>query len=202
MPVTLAAQSPIPGWYAGVNPLSMAEPQTSVGPAFERRFSERIGVWGEVSYLFYNAYLNVDRKKLQGFRIIFQPRLYTSRRRTFFITPEIRLKNFSYKTGGTFINNVTADTLLNFNHKVNQFLIGGAFVMGKQFVLNRSNGFTLELTAGIGGRHRFINRKNTPAGYNYFQPKRAFGLSPDYESDNIGGPYFPLGIRFMWRIGK
>lgn len=198
--LSAGAQSPARGWYLGVNPLSMAEPQTSLGPAFERRLSNKIGIWAEASFMFYNAYLNVDRKKLRGLRLVLQPRLYTNQRRTFFITPEIRFKNFSYNTNGNFVNNGNADTLYGLNHRANQSLIGGAFVMGRQFILSRKNGFSLELTAGVGGRHRLVNRKKIPDGYEYLQPKRSFGLSPDFESDDIGGPYFPFGIRFMWRI--
>jgi hypothetical protein len=199
---TANAQTKYPYWSIGVNPFSLGESMSSIGPCAAYRLSPRIELLGEASYIFMNLYKISDWKNLHGYRFIFQPRLYTGRNKIFFITPEFRLKQYSYNTSATFINNVSLDTLKNYDHKASQLLIGGALVMGFQARLSKAHNLYLEITGGIGAKQRYIKRKNIPSGYNYNLKTGGFGLAPHYEWDNDGTPYFPLGFRLIWRLGK
>ncbi len=58
----------------------------------------------------------------------------------------------------------------------------------------------MELTAGIGGKQRYIKRKGIPSGYDYTVGSGAFGLAPHYEYNNDGTVYFPLGCRMIWKL--
>ncbi|MEJ7627264.1 MAG: DUF3575 domain-containing protein [Ferruginibacter sp.] len=186
-------------WHISFNPLNLAEPQVSIGTGFEYRFLNRFGLWSEVSVILFNSYLNKEWSKLNGFRFIFQPRYYTGDARSFFITPELRLKGFNYHTTGNFINPAIADTL-NLNYKASQMLIGGAIVFGKKINLSANKKLVLEITAGIGAKHRSIKRKDIPAGYTYLFLENAFGLAPHTNYDNDGTPYFPAGLRLFWQL--
>lgn len=187
-------------WSIGVNPFSVGESMSSIGPCAAFRFSPEFELWAEGSYIFHNLYNINDWKNMSGYRFIFQPRYYVGKNRTLFITPEFRLKQFSYTTALSFVNKTTNDTLYNYTHRASQVLAGGAFVIGGQFVLSEQKNIFLEVTAGIGGKLRFINRKNIPEGYEYKVQPGGFGLAPHYNWDNDGTPYFPLGFRLMWRL--
>lgn len=187
-------------WSIGINPFGVGESMSSLGPCTAFRFSPGFELWAEGSYIFHNLYNIHDWKNMSGYRLIFQPRYYVGKDRTLFITPEFRLKQFSYTTATPFVNKATNDTLYDYTHRASQVLIGGAFVIGSQFVLSERKKIFLEVTAGLGGKLRFINRKNIPEGYEYEVQSGGFGLAPHYNWDNDGTPYFPLGLRLMWRL--
>lgn len=197
---TASAQKKYGYWSIGFNPLSMGESMSSAGPCMAYRISPRVELWGETSFIFYNLYQLTKWQNLKGYRFIFQPRYYTGKKRTFFVTPELRIKQFSYNTALDFINASIPDTLKNYPHKSAQFLIGGALVFGKQFVLSLRHHLFLEITAGVGAKQRYITRKNIPAGYEYKITQGGFGLQPHYEWNNDGTPYFPLGVRLIWKL--
>ena len=197
---TVTAQKKYGYWSIGFNPLSMGESMSSVGPCIAYRISPRVELWGETSFIFYNLYQLANWQNLKGYRFIFQPRYYTGKSRSFFITPEFRIKQFSYNTVLDFINASIPDTLKNYAHKSSQLLIGGALVFGKQFILSPHHHLFLEITAGVGGKQRYITRKNIPAGYEYKITPGGFGLKPHYEWDNDGTPYFPMGFRLIWKL--
>ena len=64
------------GWKAGINVLSLAEPQSAVALTAEYRFERRFSVWTEVGYIFKAAYIAKDWSALSGFRFIIQPRYF------------------------------------------------------------------------------------------------------------------------------
>jgi len=198
--IRASAQKPQSYWSIGFNPLSLAESMSSIGPSVAYRLSPAIELWAEGSIIFNNLYKMEDWKNLRGYRFIFQPRFYVGRSKKIFITPEFRLKHYSYNSTGTFINSNTVDTLDNYAHKASQTLIGGAFVAGTQLNLSKRKNFLLEVTAGIGAKQRNIKRKSIPSGYEYFLQTGGFGLKPHYEYDNDGTPYFPLGFRLVWKL--
>lgn len=184
----------------GVNPFSPAESMSSIGPCISYRFSSRLELWIEASYIFHNLYKINDWQNLKGYRFIFQPRYYIGSKRGFFITPEFRLKHYTYNTSAQLINDNTNDTLDNYYHKASQYLYGGAVVIGKQFNLSKQKNLFLEATVGLGGKYRTIQRRNIPDGYSYKITTGGFGLAPHYEWDKDGTPYFPLGLRFVWHF--
>lgn len=187
-------------WSIGVNPLSLAESQLSLGPCVAYRFSERIELWAEASYIFANSYMPKEWKNMSGFRFILQPRYFMGYNKTFFIAPEFRIKNYSFNNRLEFVNTTTRDTLHNFAFREDQTLAGGALVFGKKYLVSAKHNINLELTFGIGSRQRNIKRKNVPAGYNYLYGTRHYALAPTYEDDRSQAPYFPLGVRFIWNL--
>ncbi len=196
------AQTKYPYWSVGVNPLSPGESMSSIGPSVAYRISLKFELWSEASFIFYNLYEINDWKNLKGYRFILQPRYYFGPGKSFYLAPEFRLKHFSYNTSLTFINNSIPDTLRSYAHKASQVLAGGAFVMGKQFLLSKRHHLYLDVTAGLGAKQRYINRKNIPAGYKYEIQPGGFGLAPHYEYNNDGTPYFPLGFRLLWQLNN
>ena len=58
----------------------------------------------------------------------------------------------------------------------------------------------MELTAGIGGKQRYIKRKGIPSGYDYTVGSGGFGLAPHYEYNNDGTVYYPLACRVIWEL--
>ena len=195
------AQKKYPYWSVGFNPLSMGESMSSIGPCVAYRISPRAELWGEASFIYNNLYKIAGWDHLRGFRFIFQPRYYTNKSRTFFIAPEFRLKQFSYHTSHEFINAAIPDTLHHYAYKASQVLVGGAFVFGRRFMMSARHHLFWEITAGIGGKVRLINRKNIPPGYKY-ETYRLLAFQHDYEADNQGEVYFPLGIRLIWQLNR
>ncbi len=200
--VAMNAQKKYPYWSVGFNPFSIGESMSSIGPCAAYRISPRVELWGEASFIFYNLYKLTQWNDLRGYRFIFQPRYYTGKGRNFFVAPEFRLKQFSYNTSLDFIDPAIPDTLKNYAHKSSQVLVGGAFVLGGQVTLSQRHNLFLEITAGVGGKQRYINRKNIPAGYKYEITMGGFGLKPHYDWDNDGTVYFPLGLRLIWKLKK
>ncbi|MBI3138984.1 MAG: hypothetical protein HYZ15_10395 [Sphingobacteriales bacterium] len=219
------AQQKSPYWTAGFNPLGPVESLSSLGPCVGYRISPAFGFWTEGTYIFHNLYKIAGWEKVRGYRFLFQPRFYSGgkshsgRRKKvarslfqprfysggeqrIFLTPELRIKNFSYQAVLPFINKATGDTLQQYRHRASQFQLGGALVLGVQTRLPGRRNFFLELTAGIGGKLRYIKRKNIPAGYAVELQQRGFGLAPHYEWDNDSTPYVPLGLRLTWELAR
>lgn len=196
------AQQQFPYWTAGLNPLGPGESLSSIGPCAGYRVSPVIGFWAEGSYIFYNLYKVAGWEKVRGYRFLFQPRYYLGSERRLFLAPELRIKNFSYQAVLSFVNKATGDTLPHYRHRASQFLLGGALVIGIQTRLPGRGNFFLELTAGIGGKMRYIKRRNIPPGYSFEVQRGGFGLAPHYEWDHDGTPYVPLGARLTWKLNR
>ncbi len=190
-------------WRVGVNPLALAEPHLSIGPCVSYRFNERLELWTEASFIFANSYLPTPWANVKGFRYILQPRYFTGDEENFFIAPELRIKEYGFinTSQKKFINTALADTSFFSGFKETQFLIGGSVVIGMQITLSKKKHISMDLTLGIGAKHRVIKRKNVPEGYeSYFEPQRGYGLGPHYEYNDDGTVYIPLCARFLWRL--
>ncbi|MDB5200704.1 MAG: hypothetical protein JWQ27_113 [Ferruginibacter sp.] len=192
------AQKKTAFWEVGANPFSLAEPHTALSAFATYHINPRFELWTEGAYLFHNAWMLPDRwTNLSGFRLAIQPRYILKEFGDMFIAPEFRLKQFSINNIQTFVNYSSGDTLSDLHFREKQTLTGGALVFGKRVVLSKT--CNLELTAGIGARMRWIQRKNIPAGYSIPTVKDAYGLAPHYEFED-GMPYFPIGIRISWEL--
>ncbi len=128
--ITSYAQKEKSYWSVGTNPLSLAEPQMSIGPCFSFGLSKRVELWGETSLIFANAYMPDKWKKMYGLRFLFQPRYLIGEDKSIFITTEFRFKN-----NLEFINSPSHDTFKNFRFTETQLLIGGGIVFGKRHVI-------------------------------------------------------------------
>jgi len=191
-----------PDWNIGVNPFSIFEPLSNIGPCAEIRVSPTVGCWSELSYIFRNQYQLNDWQRVRGYRFIFQPRFYLGRGRYFFVAPEFRLKRFNYSITLDFENKQTGDTLNNYFHRATQTQTGGGLVLGMRSWLSRKNNLTMELTGGLGAKNRQISRHHIPAGYSYEIVTGGFGLAPHYEWDNDLAIYFPVSIRLVWKLDR
>ena len=191
-------------WSVGFNPLSFAESAMSIGPCVSYRLSERIGFWTEASYIFKNSYLPNKWKGVEGFRGIFQTRFYKGKKRNKFIAAEFRIKEYSFSNESslTYTTGDTSNDIMFSNFKETQLLVGGALVFGKEYILVKKQNIYMEFTFGLGGKHRFIDRNFVvPDGYSQFVIRPIDGPFLNiYGSDNQGTIYFPLALRFFWRL--
>ena len=195
-----SAQANKPEWLIGVNPFSLFEPLSNIGPCAEIRVSPSVGFWAEATYIIRSQYQLNDWQKVKGTRFIFQPRFYVGKKKYFFVAPEFRLKRFNYTIGLDFINAQTQDTLQNYLHRATQVQAGGGLVLGFRSWLSRKHNLTMEFTSGLGAKNRQITRKNIPSGYQYEHGWGGFGLAPHYEWDNDVALYFPCSIRLIWKL--
>lgn len=187
-------------WSVGINPLGLVEPMPLIGPSVSYRFSPRIELWAEASYIFSNLYIFPDWRRVRGYRFILQPRFYPGRNHLFFVAAEFRLKHFTYKTYDNFINPSSLDTLNNFHYKGSQILPGGAVLIGKTISLDQKDRLFLEMTFGLGSKLRKVKFENVPAGFvrAYYQKK--YSLNVEYDVNNAHLFYMPLGLRIMWKL--
>ena len=195
------SQKKSPSLRIGINPLSLAESQLSIGPCISYRVSDRFQLWTEASYIFANSYMPAEWKKMKGFRFIFQPRYFTGHQRSFFIAPEFRIKAFQFNNRLNVINQFTQDTLYKYHLRERQQLIGGALVFGKIFTLSKKKGIQLEVTMGFGEKRRLIKYFQLPEGYAVQDMRGSdIAISPGYESHNDHVVYFPMAGRILWEI--
>ncbi len=188
-------------WKIGVNPLSLAESQMSLGPNVSYRVADRFQLWAEASYIFRNSYMLHDWTNMKGYRFIFQPRYIFGKYRDMFLSPEFRFKRFHVNTDARFIND-RGDSIKRFPATEQQTLKGGALVLGKTFTLSEKKGIRLEVTFGIGSKSRRIEIKDSRPGYTPLKTYegRHEGIGPDYEIENSSIPYFPIGARITWDL--
>lgn len=203
--------------YFSMNFFSMAEPQFALGPSFGARISERSEFFAEAAYVakspFYNNSWN-DVEKLTGARVIIQYRyhflqqwkpwfnfrkkskLLRSRHQPF-IGFEFRIKPVSFSTKGSFVNKTIQDTLFNYPFNANAFTFGGALIFGNTFNLSSDNKWKLEVTFGIGAKHKLVNFKTVPQNYiPFYNDRIAFQVPLLYEE--IGSAIFPCAIRIRY----
>lgn len=194
------AQSSKSYWKVGINPLGLLEPMPLIGPAASYRFSPKIELWSEASYIFSNLYIFPDWKNVKGYRFILQPRFYPGRDQSFFIAAEFRLKHYTYKSYDDFYNASGGDTLHDFHYDASQVLLGGAVLAGETISLDKKDHLFLELTLGLGSKVRKVKIENAPAGFEKIYYQRRYALSASYDINNANLFYMPLGIRIMWKL--
>ncbi len=193
-------QTAKPYWSVGVNPLGLLEPMSLIGSSVSYRFSPKIELWSEASYIFSNVYIFPDWKQVRGYRFILQPRFYPNRNHLFFVAAEFRLKHFIYKTYDNFINSSRTDTLTNFHYNASQVLPGGAVLIGGTVRLDRKDRLSLEMTFGLGSKVRKVKMKNIPEGFERLYEQRKYILNIEYDRNNADLFYMPIGFRLKWKL--
>jgi hypothetical protein len=196
-----SAQSDHAYWSVGLNPLGIGEIISAVGPCASYRVSPHLELWIEWAYLFEGPWGVYKWRNIKGYRLIFQPRYYIGKSKRFFLTPEFRLKHYSYNSVDQFINPGNGDTLNNQSYHGSQFLTGGAFILGEQLVLSRRHNLHLEVTIGLGSKYRQITRTKIPDGY-FFNGYTSNGIGPAFSLNGINSLYVPLGFRLIWKLNR
>jgi hypothetical protein len=209
------------GKYLSFNPLGLLEPQIAVGFGAGTRTSERSEFFTEIAYLGRNPIYKYDELNYyHGVRFLAQYRYHflqqwrplinlgriteyqRERRRKgqFFVGVEFRFKPVYFSAYNAFENKITADTLNKFPYKASAQSIGGAIFFGETVTLNKKSNWLLELTIGIGARHKFVKYTNVPQGYSVIpkQP-REWNFVPDIDAA-VGMPYLPCTIRLRYLI--
>ena len=189
-------------WSIGVNPFSIFEPQSTLGPSVSYRFDDKFVLWVELGYILKNSIiLPTIRKDLKGFRMITQPRYYINNRKTRFIALDFRFKNYSYtNTSGIDFKDFNTSNVIHIsNFKQTQNVFGIAFILGKQY--NLFNNFFLESNIGLGVKFRKVNlHNNIPSNYTQLDNiGRHDGDKINYNRNGIS-VYVPLSIRFFWEL--
>jgi hypothetical protein len=206
--------------YFSFNPLALAELQIAISAGFGNRFTERSEYFTELSYIAKHPLYDMPEKRLHGFRFLAQYRYhflqrwrplinlgnFTKRnkernaRNNPFIGVEFRLKPFNFSATNTFIRRTPADTLNKFLYNANAVSVGGAILFGETYNISANGKLKIEITFGIGGKHKFVKFKNIPNGYQLpqFEPVEWNFIPEIYES--IAMPYFPSTIRLRYLI--
>ena len=203
------------GKYITFNPFAIFEPQATIGLGFGNRFSQRSEFYGELSYLTKTPFYDYRINDLRGYKIVTQYRYHflqqwkpiingsrvaRERRGRFqpFTGIEFRFKNFSFSSNKTIYSDLPRDTISSYNYKTTATVIGGAIIFGSTYKISRNEKWNLEVTSGIGARHRFVKNLNLPAGYKVLDQRRyyAFRLPPIDEA--IGLPYFPIAVKIKY----
>ena len=193
-------QTAKPYWSVGINALGLLEPMPLIGPSVSYRFSPKIELWSEASYIFSNIYIFPDWRQVRGYRFILQPRFYPGRNHLFFVAAEFRLKHFTYKTYDDFINPSTTDTLTSFHYIGSQVLPGGAVLIGGTIPHGRKDRLFLEMTFGLGSKLRRVKMENVPKGFEKLYDQRSYAFKVEYDVNNANLFYMPLGIRLKWKL--
>jgi hypothetical protein len=209
------------GKYLSFNPLGLLEPQIAIGFGAGTRISKRSEFFSEIAYLGRNPIYKYDELVFyHGIRFLAQYRYHflqqwrplinlgsitvhqreRRRKSQSFIGIEFRFKPVYFSAYNTFANSTTANTLDKFEYKATTQSIGGAILFGETVNLSSNGNWLLELTIGIGAKHKFVQYKNIPEGYTVVpkQP-REMDFVPDIDKP-IGMPYIPSTIRLRYII--
>ena len=187
-----------PYWTISFNLLGFAEPQAAIGASAAYRFSKRLELWNEISFLCQNIYKTSNNRNAAGIRYLLQPRYFIGQSKLFFIGAEFRLKRVSFDDVNTFINESIPDTLQHYNHRTLNTFIAAAIVFGGQWKLNNKGNMFIELISGVGGKERKVYFKNIPAGYKFFEIRPIDGPFVSKNNSGIGLPYLSFAVRLGW----
>lgn len=202
--------------YFSFNPFGFTEPQMAIGAGFGNRFSLRSEYFTELSYVFKTPFYSYQASSLSGFRLVSQYRYhflpagihtgnsgYKKERVTKterFVGIEFRLKMYGFSGTNTFVNNTTQDTLKSVAYNANAVSLGGAIVFGNTYNISKNRKWKIEVTAGIGARHKLVNFKGALKEYEIIIRRKPDGLSPPYVFEAVGMPYIPCTIRLKYII--
>lgn len=184
------------------NSLGLAEPQAAVGLGFTKMFAPRSSYFTELSYIFKSPFYQEAYPVTGGYRWLLQYRYHNIKdnRRNHFWGAEFRMKGYGFTGTNTFINKVSNDTLITYPYKAQATSVGGAILLGTIFNLSRNNRWQMEITCGIGAKHKFVKYKNLQQGYKPTFPEGGWGLKPPEINEAVGMPYFPTTIRLRYCI--
>lgn len=197
------AQLPKGSYAIGVNPFGFGEPSIAIGVSGYHQFSNKISIMAEPSFLIGNIHSFPNTwKQIKGFRIVVQPKVSVSFDNKFYMGLDGRFKTYSFKSTGSFIKNDLSDTITVNNFFQRQTLFGGALMFGLYVNLNKKSTVFLDMSMGIGVKHRLIKRVSNIAGYDkfYLQRQSDVALYPQYEYNNAGTVYAPGGIRLIFLL--
>jgi Protein of unknown function (DUF3575) len=187
--------------YFSFNPFGLAEPQMAIGAGFGCRFSERSEYFTELSYLLKTPFYSYQANSLNGFRFLGQYRYHFLQKNTNrFIGAEFRLKMYEFTGKNTFVNNTSHDTLKSVSYNANAVSLGGAIVFGNTYNLSRNGMWKIEITAGIGAKHKLVSFKRALKEYEVIIQSKPDGLAPPYIFEAVGMPYIPCTIRLKYLI--
>ena len=201
--------------YFSFNPFGLAEPQMATGLGFGNHFTERSEYFTELSYISKTPFYATLPHDLNGYRLLLQYRyhffegfpglnmLFKRLQRNdgnSFIAIEFRIKGYNFTSTNTFTKENPADTLQQYAYRAGAVSVGGAIVFGKSYNLSNDGNWKFEITAGIGGKQKFVKYKNVPAGYQSIIVNGGFGLKPPSIQEPVGMPYFPCTLRLKYII--
>lgn len=202
--------------YFSFNPFGLAEPQMAIGAGFSNRFTSRSEYFTEVSYIAKTPFYSYQASSLSGFRFLSQYRYHflPASMRTKntdlkkermanaerFVGLEFRLKMYAFSGTNTFVNKTTQDTLRSVAYKANAVSLGGAVVFGNTYNISKNQKWKIEITAGIGVKHKIVNIKDELKGYEIVIQRKPDGLAPPYIFEAVGMPYIPCTIRLKYLI--
>ncbi|MBN9383701.1 MAG: hypothetical protein J0H74_23290 [Chitinophagaceae bacterium] len=197
--LSLRAQPPS-RWTLSFNPFGLVEPPAAIGLGVGYRFSRRVELWSETSFLT-NGLFQTEGP-LAGIRQILQTKYFIYKDGSFFVAAEVRYKNFQYRDKEDFYNPATHDSLRSFSNFSRHYFFGAGLQVGGREPLTRDGKLQVELVAGLGVRKVYIEREDVPQGYEY----RNFHASKDVNAienaRNPGPMYFPGSIRLIYLFGK
>ncbi len=209
------------GKYLSFSPLGLIEPQIAVGFGAGNRISNRSEFFSEIAYLGRNPLYKYDELIFyHGARLLAQYRYHflqqwrplinlgfitkyqreRRRKNQAFIAVEFRYKPVSFSADNSFFDSIRNIGLQNFQYKAISQSIGGAILFGETVKLNKEENFLLELTIGIGAKHKFVKYTNVPQGYSVLPKRpREWNFVPDIDAA-VGTPYMPCTLRLRYLI--
>lgn len=197
--LSLQAQPPT-RWVLSFNPFGLMEPPAAIGLGVGYRFSRRIELWSETSFLT-NGYFQTEGP-LTGIRQMLQTKYFINKDGSLFVAAEIRYKSFQYRDKGGFYNPATQDSLKDFSNFSRHYFFGAGLQVGGREPLTRDGRLMVELTAGLGVRKVFVDRTGVPQGYEYRNFNQSHDLSAIDMAHDISPVYFPGSIRLIYLFGK
>ncbi len=188
------------------NPFSIAEPHAALGLGFSNNFTKRSSYFAELSYVFKAPVYKSPDPLTGGYRLLMQYRYRVNRqyKAYYFVGTEFRIKHYGFNGNNKlFVNAATADTLKSYKYHATATSIGGGIVIGSIFSISKNKKWQLEITTGIGVKHKFIAYKNLSAGYKLLKPKferRPDSFGPPEIDEAVGMPYIPGAVRLRYLI--
>lgn len=204
--------------FVSFNLFSLLEPPMAFGVGFGNRWTKRSGFFSEIAYLIPNPLYPNNQNGATGFRFIAQYRshILKARHRLLFLhsseeklrmnnlsfaAVEFRAKNYLFSATSDFVNQTAGDTLRGYVYSARATVIGGAVLWGNGFLSGANGKWRVEITSGIGIKHKFIRFKNVPAGFVPVDlyPKREWAFGPK-AYDQLTTPYFPFTLRLQYKL--
>ena len=159
---------PTPGrkWGLSLNPCGLFEFPMAFGAGISYRLSNTMELWSETSLL--HGSIVRDSGSSTGIRQILQLKRFLDHE-GMFIAIEARYRYFSYHNFSNFYSPAANTVLTGIPNTSYHSIVGAGVQIGQRFHFpGSSNGkFLVEITGGIGVKHKTIRRPDIPSGYKY-----------------------------------